>query len=91
MMPRISWSVGLSLLDKLTGTSIPLRMSSKNPPKAPLKEFERWREACEDKSLEPEDYLGTLVEATEFPDEALVVLMSMVWPRLDGIGRPGLS
>ena len=57
-------------------------MSFKNPPKAPLKEFERWREACEDKSLEPEDYLGTLVEATEFPDEALVVLMSMVWPRL---------
>ena len=57
-------------------------MSTINPPKAPLKEFERWREACEDKSLEPEDYLGTLVEATEFPDEALVVLMSMVWPRL---------
>ena len=64
-------------------------MNSKNPPKAPLKEFERWREACEDKSLEPEDYLGTLVEATELPDEALVVLMSCL-AALDGIGRPGL-
>ena len=80
MMPRISWSVGLSLLDKLTLDVHPARMSTINPPKAPLKEFERWREACEDRSLEPEDYLGTLVEATEFPDEALVVLMSIVWP-----------
>ena len=79
MMPKISWSVGLSLLDKSRLDVHPAHMSSKNPPKAPLKEFERWREACEDQSLEPEDYLGTLVEATEFPDEALVVLMSMVW------------
>ena len=56
-------------------------MNSTNPPQAPLREFERWRDACEDKSLEPEDYLAALVEATEFPDDALVILISLIWPR----------
>ncbi len=56
-------------------------MNATNPPKAPLKEFHRWREACEDKTLEPEDYLAALVEATEFPDDAVVILISFLWPR----------
>ena len=55
--------------------------SSQEPPAAPLSEFERWRESCEDQALEPEDFLATLVEATEFPDDAILVLMSLMWPR----------
>jgi len=50
-------------------------------PVAPLSEFERWKEACEDDALEPEDFLATFVEATEFPDDAIVMLISMLWPR----------
>lgn len=55
--------------------------SDQEPPVAPLSEFPRWKESCEDQSLEPEDFLATVVEATEFPDDGIVILLSLLWPR----------
>ena len=82
MMPRIFWSGGFARLDNFQEQGHPALMKNNSqPPKAPLTEFLRWRESCDDQSLEPEDYLGALVEATEFPDEGLVVLMALMWPR----------
>lgn len=82
MTRKISWNVGFVRLDKsLEGRDSRLMNERPEPPVAPLSEFERWKASCEDQALEPEDFLATLVEATEFPDDAIVVLMSLIWPR----------
>ena len=81
-MRKRSLSGGYVRLDKLREQGHPAVMKNDDqPPKAPLTEFTRWKDSCEDQSLEPEDFLGTLVEATEFPDDGLVVLMALLWPR----------
>ena len=57
-------------------------MANDRLPKVELSEFERWREECAEGTLDLEDYLGALVEASGFSDEGLIALMAIMWPRL---------
>ena len=57
-------------------------MANNTLPDIEFAEFQSWREECADGTLELEDYLGALVEASGFSDDGLIALMTIMWPRL---------
>ena len=57
-------------------------MANNTLPDIEFSEFQSWREECADGTLELEDYLGALVEASGFSDDGLIALMTIMWPRL---------